>query len=86
MINLKHLIKPGTSIEVYLLKPEHYGMFEDLNNYLNIKDAATLICSGETILDLKNIREQLSHLFIMNLIFGIVVIGFGIAMIIRSIK
>lgn len=80
----KQLIKPDSSIEVYFLKPENYGLFESFNKSLGIIDATAITCSGEEVLSFDNIQNRLSHLFIMNLLFGLTAFGIGIHNIIRS--
>ncbi len=82
----EELIKPGAVLNIYILKTKYYGIFEKLNNRMNIKDAATIICSNKEVLDLQSIRNRLKHLFVMNLIFGIVSVGFGVKLIFESIK
>jgi hypothetical protein len=84
--NFKRLIKPGAVIDVYFLKSKYYGLFEKMNDNFGVKDAATIMCSGTEILDFESIRGRLSHLFIMNLVFGLVAVGLGIKMIIESMK
>jgi hypothetical protein len=84
--NFDELIKPGALLNIYILKTKYYGIFEKLNNSMNIKDAATIICSNKEVLDLKSIRNRLKHLFVMNLIFGMLAVGFGVKLIFESIK
>ncbi|MBW8361092.1 MAG: hypothetical protein K0M56_02760 [Kaistella sp.] len=84
--NFKKFIKPGAFLDIYIVKSKYNGIFEKLNNKMGIKDAVTIKCSNSEILDLKRIKDNLGHLYIINLIFGILALGFGIKNIYISIK
>lgn len=81
----KQFIKKGARIEVYILKLKFYGIFEKMNSNRRIKDALSIICSEEKVLEIQSIQDRLSNLFIINLIFGIITIGLGSYMITNSI-
>ena len=85
-INFEKFIKPQARLDIYILKSEYNGIFEKLNNKMGIKDAATIKFSNYEILDLHSINNRIGHLFMMNLIFGILAIGFGAKYIYDSTK
>ncbi len=77
-------VKKDNKLAVYILRPETNGIFEKLNENLGIKDAAIIKFQEHEILSLEKIKENLSHLFIMNLSFGIVAAGCGLYLIYKS--
>ena len=84
--NFKNLIKPEAKIEVFLLKPELYGVLKKLNFNNGIKDAVMITCSNAEILSLKDIKEKMSNLFILNSILGFISLGLGTLFVLLSFK
>lgn len=84
--NFDKFIKPQAQLDVYILKSEYVGIFEKLNNEMGIKDAAVIKYSNYEILDLDSIKDKLGNLFMINLVFGIITIGFGAKNIYDSMK
>lgn len=84
--NFKNLIKPEAKIEVYTLKPELYGVLKKLNFNNGIKDAVMITCSNAEILSIKDIKEKMSNLFILNSILGLTSLGLGVLFILLAFK
>lgn len=84
--NFKNLIKPEAKIEIFLLKPELYGILKKLNFNNGIKDAVMITCSNAEILSLKDIKEKMSNLFILNSILGFISLGLGTLFVLLSFK
>ena len=84
--NFKNLIKPEAKIEVYTLKPELYGVLKKLNFNNGIKDAVMITCSNAEILSLKDIKEKMSNLFILNSILGLTSLALGVLFILLAFK
>jgi hypothetical protein len=73
----KKLVKPGSTVELLLVKPSEYGLFEKINRSQGLRDAAGMTIDGTEVLSIIKLRKNLESLFVSNLIFGILALGAG---------
>jgi hypothetical protein len=80
------LVKPEAVVEVLLVKPSEFGLFERLNAESGLRDAAGIKVNETEVLSITKLNERLSNLYGRNLTFGIFIIGIGLFLIYQSTK
>ena len=80
------LVKPNAIIQVLLVKPSNFGLFERINQNNGLRDAAGIKVNGTEVLSITKLNERLSNLYWTNLTFGLLAIGFGLFFIYQSTK
>jgi len=82
----EQLVKPNAVVEVLLVKPSEFGLFEKINEKLELRDAAGIKVEGTEVLSITKLNKELSSLYWTNLTFGIRAIGIGLFSIYTSTK
>jgi hypothetical protein len=80
------LVKPNAVVEVLLVKPSEFGLFERINQKNGLRDAARIRINETEILSITKLNERLSKLYWTNLTFGLLAIGYGLFLIYQSTK